>query len=168
MAVTRMLASVSDLATLLRITIPDGDLYSAMIVQQASNAVRDEARQPDWVRREAPDDVLAVGQVEAPEAARDITLWVASRAHADPRNRSRRTSGPISESFFENGVYGLELKPDEIARLDTLRPVQARNGLWTLPITHGPYANDPVLVPTSPDFGNFYIADGDQFPYGTP
>jgi hypothetical protein len=164
-----MLASTGQLGTLLKLTVPDDDPYALMMLAQASNAVRDEARQQSWVRKVEPTDVLATGQVEAPETAQDITLWVAYRAYTNPGNLARRTTGPLSETWFENGVYGLELTDDEKRRLGKLTG-STGGGIWAQPISVATPENEKVYVPVGfqTATGGFYIADGDQFPYGSP
>lgn len=133
MPVSLLLASLEELATLLKAEIPTDDPYALMMLAQASQAVRDAAGQPGWVLRTGGDPLpeLPPGTSDAPLTAQHITLWVAQRAYLDPRNRSRRTSGPISESFFENGVYGLDLTEGEKARLEPLS-ANAGGGLWTI------------------------------------
>lgn len=165
MATTTSLTSVSDLATMLHLSIAEDDAYAALIIRGASNAVRDAARQPSWVRKEESGDTLATGEVLAPDTAQDITLWVAVRAYTNPRNLSRRTSGPISETFRE-GVYGLELTDSEFARIEALRPA-GNSGLWIQPIAGGKGAYGPILIPSelTPAGDPFHIADEGQFPY---
>ncbi len=164
MAVLAQLATVAELATLLRITIAAGeeDPYAVMILGQASTAVREAAGNVAWVRLTSPDTEPGVGQVEMTETAHDITLWVASRAYNDPRNKSRRTAGPISESYFENGVYGLDLTEREQQRLDRANG-GASSGLWVQPLSYGEDV-EPILAPS--DLGYWYLGDSDQFPYG--
>lgn len=165
MAAVATLATVAELATLLKVTIANNDPYALMMLGQASSAVRDAAGQAGWVRLEDIEvDEPGVGQTVAPEAAHDVTLWVASRAYGDPRNRSRKTAGPISESFFENGVYGLDLTEGERARLGGYTG-KTSSGIWVLPMSYGEEVK-PVLVPH--ELGYWYIADEDQFPYGIP
>jgi len=138
MAVTPILATVADLAVALRMTLEDDDAYATLMLAQASQAVRDEARQPLWVLPADSDtDPADEGYVLAPRTAQDITLWVAQRAYLDPRNRTRITSGPISDTFSESGVYGLDLTDGERARLSGYRTDGATGGLWSLQIGSG-------------------------------
>lgn len=155
------LVPVVDLAKLLKITIAPDDSYANMIVEQASNAVRDAARHPEWVLS-APQ----TGEALAPQTARDIALWVARRAYTHPGNLSRRTAGPISESYFENGVEALELTESELKRLNFLVG-SSTGGLWVQPISSGYVGRYPLTVPSDmdPPGDSFIIADSDQFPY---
>lgn len=95
-----------------------GDSYTELIMEGASAVVRDTAEQPNWVLEVVndPPDVLV------PARARFIALYLAKRAWEDEGNLSRRTSGPISFSFREDGVYGLNLEPAELEWLQGHRP----------------------------------------------
>jgi hypothetical protein len=153
-------------------TLSSNDVYATLMLAQASNAVRDEAGMPGWVVRTDEDDVLGTGQVDAPQAARDIALWVAYRAFVNPKNLSRRTAGPISETF-RDGISGIALTDDEKTRLAALDGVGRTGGLWAQPIDAYSPPDTPILVPTvGPPWGRlwpeeqgFYLADSDQFPY---
>lgn len=164
------LATVSELAVLLKTNVDSGDPYAKMMLEQASTLVRDHALQPGWVL--ALSDPAVLGEILAPGAAHDITLWAAQRAYTNPRNLSRRTAGPISESFFENGIYGLELTDGEKARIDALPGVNkpTKSGVWVQPIDAGyrGLTHTKVTVPSSmnPPGDLFYIADSNQYPYG--
>lgn len=128
----QILAEVSQLATGLRLTLDDEDPYALFMLAGASDVVRATARQPGWVF-EDPEP----GQTVAPEIARNVTLWAAMRAYTNPQNLQNRTSGPISHSFRDVGVVGLELRPSEIAFLDEFNPASDSGGLWILPLTRG-------------------------------
>jgi hypothetical protein len=165
MAANPLLAKVSDLATLLEITLDDEDPYALLIMRQASNAVRDAAKQPGWVRLDDPEnDEPGPGQAVAPPVAEDITLQVAARAYTDPRNLASKGSGPIRESYFENGFYGTDLRPQELARLRGVSG-NGNRGLWVQPISYGEPVT-PILAPS--ELGYWYLADSDQFPYADP
>lgn len=167
MAVSGNLVPVAKLATMLHLTLAPDDDYANIIISAASNAVRDAARQAGWVRLD-DGDVAGTGQTEAPSSAQDITLWLALRAYSNPRNLARKTTGPISESYFENGVYGLELTPDERTRLEGMRTEGAGGGLWAQPIYGGKRRTEHVYIPSelNPPGAPFYMAEEWQFPYG--
>lgn len=159
-----LLATVTQLRTLLRLTSMNEDTheYATMMLAQASTAVRDAARRPEWTIQDPPPS----GQILAPQGARDITLWVAHRAYTNPKNLARRGVGPISEAFQDSGVYGVELTETERARLVELGG-RARRGLWVQPIatgSEGTMLTTPSDMPIPGD--PFYIADVGQFPYG--
>lgn len=167
MAAHATLVPVKALATLLRITIDSQDPYALMVLTQASNTVRSAAREPGWVRVDAEGD-LGPGQSEVPSEAQDITVWLAMRAYNNPRNLERRTAGPISESFRDTGVYGLELTPDERSRLARLGS-SGSTGFWVQPLAYGDDPT-PVLAPSMTsygvtDLGPTYFGTSDQFPY---
>lgn len=86
----------------------EGDEYTRLMMEGATAVVRDTAQQPHWVLT-----VSGPGDIAAPARARFIALELAKRAWQDQGNLIRRTTGPISLSFRENGVYGLDLKPSE-------------------------------------------------------
>jgi hypothetical protein len=145
MTVSPLLGTVAQLGVALKVTLEEDDPYAVMMLAQASQAVRDFAKQPKWVRS-TDNEALPEGYIEAPATAKDITLWVAQRAYTDPRNRSRRTSGPISESFFENGVYGLGLTDDEKARLGDLAPSEGWGGLYAVKLAGDPRTSPVILA----------------------
>lgn len=115
-----LLVDVADLERLLK--RPEGSLvgdeYTDLIMQAASAVVRDTAEQPNWVLEVVadPPDVLV------PARGRFIALYLAKRAWLDQGNLARRTAGPISLSFREDGVYGLNLEPSELEWLQGHRP----------------------------------------------
>lgn len=159
-AASPLLVTIPELATLLRTTIDEDNDYAKLIVAQASNAVRDEAGQPGWLRTLNPSDTIPEGYGEAPFTARDIASWVAQRAFTDPRNRSRITSGPISDTFFENGVYGLDLTDGEKNRLAAYHPDAGQNtGLWVQPIGAGTRAEPVLLADVRPGSDPLIYAD---------
>lgn len=175
MTVTSRLTSVEELRTLLRLpSLEADDPYALMILAQASNRVREAAKQPGWVVWDGdglPPTEPGAGQTWAPETAKEITLWVAYRAFTNPKNLERRTSGPISETF-RNGVGGLELTADEEKRLNALTG-SSTNGLWSLPMTGGQQEERMLTVPvimydgkTFPGARGFHIADNGDWPYG--
>lgn len=170
MAVHSGLISVEELARLLRITIPSQDSYARMIIEQASNRVREVASQPGWVRVDE-GSTPGVGQTLAPATAHDVTLWISQRAYTNPKNLERRTSGPVSETFRDSGVYGIEPTDDERSRLVKLSP-SGGSGLWVQPLDYGE-DDDPVIVPSVTsygvtDLGGTYLGMGSQFPWNLP
>lgn len=172
MAVHSELASIATLSLLLyRVDdrIPADDPYATMILSQASNTVRAAARRPGWVR--LTDGTLpGPGQIEAPQDAQDITAHVAARAYSNPRNLERRTAGPVSETFRDNGVVGLGLTEDEKGRLALLGPTSG--GFWVQPLDYGD-VDEPVVVPSVTsygvtDLGGTYLGMGSQWPWNIP
>lgn len=95
-----------------------GDPYTKLMMEGATAVVRDTAGQPNWVLEVVsdPPDVLA------PVRARFIALYLAKRAYQDEGNLVRRTSGPISSTFREDGVYGLDLSDADREWLQGHRP----------------------------------------------
>lgn len=104
-----------------------GDEYTELIMRRASNKVRSTAEQPDWVGSDPTGD-----QVLAPWRAREIALTVAVQAWQDRGNLQRRTAGPVSQTFFDSDVRGLELTRDDKEWLQAQRPGGGNNGLWIL------------------------------------
>lgn len=113
------LVVLSELEALLKVpenTLVD-DEYTRIITDAASDLVRTTAGQPNWqLTVSGPDDVLA------PTRARFIALWLAKRAWEDKGNLVRRTAGPISQTFSEEGIRGLELTESEIDWLEGQQP----------------------------------------------
>ena len=133
------LAQVSQLEIMLRFEISqEHQPYARMILAQASERVRIAAKQPGWI---AQGETPSLGQSVVPQVAEDIVLWVAKRAYTDPGNLQRRTSGPVSETFFENGVRGLELSESELAALGGMAPGGRSTGLWVQPVGGGTFTD---------------------------
>lgn len=159
------LTTVSQLRTLLKLpNLSLADPYAVLMVNQASTRVR-EAGLEAWTI----DNPLPEGGVAAPQGARDVALWVAYRAYTNPKNLSRRSVGPISDAFQDSGVFGVDLTPAELARLEKLANAGSgrSGGLWIQPLDTGE-AEGMLTVPSDmPIPGDpFYIADTGQFPYG--
>lgn len=150
------LNTIPNLALLLRTTIDPSDGYAELILEQASNSVRDYMRQPGWVTADPPGD----GQTVAPQVARDVTLWVAARAYTNPKNLERRTAGPISETFRDVGVLGVELTESEKERLGTPAG-RSSNGLWVLQ-TSTPGGVSKVYLPDRPGATYLLMAEGED------
>jgi hypothetical protein len=102
----------------------DDDPYTALMIEAASAVVRDEGN-PDWTLETIPS------------RGRFIALYLARRAWEDPGNLSRRTAGPLSESFFENGVKGLDLTEAEREWLDGKKPGGGSDGTWIMKVRSG-------------------------------
>lgn len=164
------LITVHDLAVALQLpNLSDDDEYAQLIIDQASDSVRDYAKKPGWVKDVAIPPLP--GTELAPQAARNVTLWVAVRAYTNPRNLSRRGSGPISESY-ENGLWALELTPAEKERIDGVTGGSSSGGLWIQPIDGGWARRSqpmyfPTYDPTQPT-GDVIMFDEGQFPYNIP
>lgn len=127
------LVDVDDLETLLKQTRPDlddlsDDAYTALMIEGASGVVRD-AGDPNWVLGNVTGAEVAI-----PTRGKFIALYLAKRAWEDTGNLQRRTAGPLSETFFTEGVRGLELTPDEQAWLDGKSPNGGSAGTWMLRI----------------------------------
>ncbi len=150
MAVTPLLASVKSLRTLLRVDeedVPDTDPYALLILEQASDTVRHAARQPGWVRPQEDGDTPGPDETLVPIIAAKIALWLAYRVYVNPSNLSRRTSGPVTDTFSDNGLVGMELTANELADLVDLRPDSATGGgLWVQPIDTGRDVPTPVYL----------------------
>lgn len=156
------LATVSKLKVLLRKPdLPASDEYATMMLEQASRAVRFEARPGSlaWVLENPDTDA---GQILVPDEAQDITLWVAFRAFTNPRNLERRTAGPVSETFRDTGIYGLALTDDEKERLAELTTGDSGHSrrLWTQPVGAGTLPKPVYLVDSWPGADLFLVADG--------
>lgn len=104
-----------------------GDDYTELVMRRASNVVRSTAEQPAWVGSDpvAPQEL-------APWRAREIALTLAKQAWEDRGNLQRRTAGPVSHTFFEGGLRGLELSKDDKEWLLRQRPGGGNNGMWIL------------------------------------
>lgn len=115
-----LLVKLDELETLLKVPADtlEGDAYTELMMRAASDKVRSEANQPNWEL----EDYVGPPQVLAPTRAGMIALWVAKRAWEDKGNQVRRTAGPISQTFSENGVRGLQLEDDEREWLRGRRP----------------------------------------------
>jgi len=126
-----LLFAIEDLAVLLKrpASSLDGDEYTELIAESASEKVRSVAEQPTWID---PDLIPAGEQIAAPARARLIALWLARQAWSDPGNLQRRTAGPISQTFFEGGVRGLNLEPEEKEWLLSQRTSGNNKGMWVM------------------------------------
>lgn len=134
----------------------DEDPYTAVIMMSAEAVVKDEAGHPEWVGGEPGE-----GEVIAPARAGIIALWLAKRAWEDPGNRQRRTAGPISTTWFEGGVKGLDLKPDEAGWLADQNP-GGNSGLWVLRMA----GNRPFAAPAETPDGYSFSAGDLNFAHG--
>lgn len=148
-----LLVDIEELTALLR--MPEGSLvdgsdidpYTLLMMEGASEVVRDVAEQPDWTLETIP----ARGRI--------IALWLARRAWEDEGNLARRTSGPISQSFREDGVYGLNLEPAELEWLQGHRP-DGDSGLFIMRNLGGTRGRRPFGDET-PDGYSFAAGDLD-------
>jgi hypothetical protein len=107
-----LLVKVEELELLLK--VPEGTLanddYTDLMMRAASDLVRETAKQPDWTLETAPTRAVF------------IATWVAKRAWEDRGNLVRRTAGPISQTFSEDGIRGLALTQEERDWLLGMRP----------------------------------------------
>lgn len=138
------LVKLDELEVLLKLppnTLVD-DKYTDLMMRAASNLVRETANQPHWELVVAgPDDVLA------PTRAGFIALYLAKRAWQDTGNLQRRTAGPISQTFSEDEVRGLELTDAEREELEGRRP-GGSSGSWVMKhystgVSRRPFAETP-------------------------
>ena len=150
------LVDIAELTTLLKKSAGslDTDEYTALMIEGASAIVRDEGNS-NWVlTATGPDDVVI------PARGRFIALYLAERAWSDTRNLARRTSGPISESFHEDGVTGLVLTEAELDWLEGHSPGGNSDGTWIMRINPGSRLPLPVGDET-PDGYSFAGGDWD-------
>jgi hypothetical protein len=155
------LATVSKLKILVKKPeLPASDPYAQMMLDQATRAVRFEGKPASLYWSLEPDEDL--DQVEVPEDVVDIVLWVAARAFLNPRNLERRTAGPVSETFRDVGIYGLELTDQEKQRVADLAAGDNSHsrGLWTQPVGAGKLTEPIYLTDSWPGADLFLVADG--------
>lgn len=162
---TTSLVPVAVLRTLLKKTVeelPDDDAYATLILEQASDVVRDKANQPTWTYT-APPDTTPEGEVAVPRSAAHIAAWLAFRVYTNPQNLQRKTSGPISKTFFDTGLVGLELTQSERDTLEDLRPdADSSSGLWIQPLNGG------ATVSTTIFLWDDWVPSGDAILYADP
>lgn len=132
----------------------EGDRYTDIVIRSAENLVRDAARRPGWIVPTEGQEP-GPGQTLAPGRAVDIALHLAQRAWSDTGNLQRRTTGATSETYFENGVRGLELTASERDWLVGQRPGASSGGLWV-----------QYTGPSTPAGGDIYVPD--EQPFATP
>lgn len=157
------LTTVTRLAGGLRTGISAEDGYADMIINQASNAVRDYTGQQGWVLANP-----STGETVAPQTAQDVTLWVAMRAYTNPLNMERRTAGPISHTFRDSGVYGVELTENEKERLKPLAATTRSNGLWVQPTGARSRPERVYLADPAPGATSILFAEGNDLVAFTP
>lgn len=137
-ATTPTLVSISELSTICRTTIAADDPFALMVVDLASDLVRDEARHPEWVGSGGD----GVTTVDVPFKARLICLLVAKRAYQNPKMITAEGGvGPIGgDTFAEDFAAGLTLTGVEKAELQRMRGDGGSgdpNGMWALTNTTG-------------------------------
>lgn len=146
---TTSLVTVAVLRVLLKKTteeLPDSDPYATLILEQASDAVRDAARQPLWTYT-APPAPTPEGEIAVPRSAAHIAAWLAFRVYTNPQNLQRKTTGPISHTFFDTGLVGMELTDSERDTLEDLRPnSDESSGLWIQPINAGDTVSTAIFL----------------------
>lgn len=155
------LATVSKLKILIKKPeLEDSDPYAEMMLEQATRAVRFEGKPISLLWAIEPDADL--DQIIVPEDVVDIVLWVAARAYTNPRNLERRTAGPVSETFRDTGIYGLELTEQEKQRVADLAVGDSSHsrGLWTQPVGAGKLTQPVYLTDSWPGADPFLVADG--------
>lgn len=117
--------------------------FALAVMGQASNLVRGAAKQLTW--GEVVDGVL----VPVPARAKDIAVQVAARVFTNPRMLERRGSGPITETFAQEMLTGMALRPVEQEELYSLRA--SKGGLWTISTsqerTEGSSWTRPYIMP---------------------
>lgn len=158
------LVNRAQLTELIKRERPDvGDLtddpYTDIITESASQIVRDTAGRSSW-----GVDPLGEGETAAPPRARITALWLAKRAWLDTGNLQRRTAGPISDTFFESGVRGLDLTDAEREWLEGQRP-GGNSGLWMLRHHRASGRRRPHYGDETPD-GYSFLAGDMNFSHG--
>lgn len=127
--------------------------YTDYIMEAAEDLVRQAAGH----RLDVPGEIGWVGsdplvsQALAPRRARSIATEVAARAWGESRNLQTQAAGPIRETYFENGIRGLDLTDRERADLEEMNPHQS-SGLWVLRVGAGsrrrrPVTGDDIVAP---------------------
>jgi hypothetical protein len=139
-----LLVKLDELETLLKVPpgTLNGDAYTELMMRAASDKVRSVANQPRWEL-----EITSLDDVLAPTRAGFIALWLAKRAWEDKGNLIRRTAGPISSTFSEDGVRGLQLEDDEREWLEGHGP-DGGSGVWIMKhhgtgVSRRPFAETP-------------------------
>lgn len=115
------LVTLADLAVATEADVPvEREDFARMVLEAASDVVREAAQQPTWTR----DTV--------PVAARRIALWLARRTFLNPDAITRSNVGPLGEATVEDYARTLELTPAERSTLLRLAPVGADTGAGSL------------------------------------
>lgn len=162
---TTSLVPVAVLRVLLKKTaeeLPDNDPYATLILEQASDAVRDAAKQPTWAY--TPEgDTPPEDSTPVPRSAAHIAAWLAYRVYTNPQNLQRKTTGPISHTFFDTGLVGMELTKAERDTLEDLRPdATSSSGLWIQPLNAGDTVSTAIFL------WDDWIPPGDAILYADP
>jgi hypothetical protein len=140
----------------------DEDAYSLFWVAAADDIVKTTAGHPEWVGAEP-----GPGEVVAPLRARNIATLLAKRAWLDQDNLQRRTSGPISDTFFESDLSALELTDAERNWLEAQSDDDDPDALWVLGIGSS-QKSTPIYIPDgAPGADPVLMDDGTSaFAYG--
>lgn len=138
----------------------EGNAYADVMTQGASEVVRNAAFRPTWGA-----EPLAVGETLAPPRARIIALHLAAQAFQDRGNLRRRTAGPISETFAEDGAHGFDLGPGDMAWLEGQRPVAQTGDQWVLRHHQASGRRRPHYGDETPD-GYSFLAGDMNFSHG--
>lgn len=140
-SLTPGLITQAELATICRLdAIPaDRVAYATMVIDLASDLIRDEARHKEWVGSGGD----GVTTVDVPFKAKLICLLVSKRAYQNPKMvKSEGGVGPIGgDTFADAFAAGLELTEVEKADLQAMRGVDGTgdpNGLWIMTNSGGP------------------------------
>jgi hypothetical protein len=144
----------------------DSDAYTTFWAEAADDLVKTTAEHPEWVGElsDPPEE----GEVLAPLRARNIAAIVAKRAWMDADNLQRRTSGPISDTFFESDLHALELTDDERSYLQGQAPSGRSTGLWVQPVGNSQSSQAVYLPDSWPGADSVYMDDGSYPPaYGS-
>lgn len=147
-----LLATQDELAIVLREEIPaELDDFSLLVLEQASDAVREAAKQPDWTI------------TTAPSTARRIALWVAKRTYQNPEHELATGIGPLSSRVTDQQAAGVTLTADEEEALAAFWPADAVGAdagqLWVQPIDAEPPVTDGLIYLATPEGTPLLYAD---------
>lgn len=135
------------------------DRYTDYIMEAAEDMVREVGGHPlepghiGWVGSDPTD-----GQAIAPRRVVTIATELAARAWGESRNLQTKAAGPVRETYFENGIRGLELTDSERETLESYSP-EVSGGMWVLRIGAG-RARRPRVT------GNDIVAPGGEIMAG--
>lgn len=137
-ALTPTLVTLAELGVICKKEIAPDDAFALMMVDLASDLVRDEARHFEWVGSGGD----GVTTVDVPFKAKMICLLVAKRAYQNPKMvKSEGGVGPLGgDTFADDFAAGLTLTDAETAELQKMRGDGGSgdpNGMWILTNTTG-------------------------------
>lgn len=131
------LVSRAEFATWVRRDIAEDDEYATLVLELASEQVREAARQPAW-------DAATV-----PFRARLIAMVVAGRAYTNPDRETATSVGPLSSRVVDEAAAGIMLTEVERTELETMKPAATggRRGIWVQGVSLGdPEPERPITL----------------------